>query len=42
MLDFPDKQEKNLVSLCSIKKHTSVIKSVEWSYGKFFLNILNI
>ncbi|CAB4402633.1 unnamed protein product [Rhizophagus irregularis] len=30
---FPDKQEKNLVSLCSIKKHTSVIKSVEWSYG---------
>ncbi|GES97579.1 WD repeat-containing protein 6 [Rhizophagus clarus] len=30
---IPDKLENNLVSLCSIKKHASVIKSVEWSYG---------
>ncbi|CAG8525087.1 2486_t:CDS:10, partial [Diversispora eburnea] len=29
--------EGYLVNLCSIKKHTSVIRSIEWSYGKGLL-----
>src|ERR1043165_3029431 len=33
-IDMPGEIENNLISLCSIKKHTSVIKGIEWSYGK--------
>ncbi|RHZ50868.1 hypothetical protein Glove_490g36 [Diversispora epigaea] len=34
---IPDNIEGCLVNLCRIKKHTSVIRSIEWSYGKGLL-----
>ncbi|CAG8498991.1 7232_t:CDS:10 [Acaulospora morrowiae] len=30
-------KENLLINLCNIKKHTSVIRSIEWSYGKNLL-----
>ncbi len=33
-IDMPGEIENDLIGLCSIKKHTSVIRSIEWSYGK--------
>ncbi|CAG8549444.1 9494_t:CDS:10 [Gigaspora margarita] len=34
---IPDEKENRLFSLCSIKKHSSVIKNIEWSFGNELL-----
>ncbi|CAG8661485.1 11917_t:CDS:10, partial [Dentiscutata erythropus] len=34
---IPDEKENHLFSLCSIKKHSSVIKNIEWSFGNELL-----
>ncbi|CAI2164202.1 6485_t:CDS:10 [Funneliformis geosporum] len=34
---MPGEIENHLIGLCSIKKHTSVIRSIEWSYGNELL-----
>ncbi|KAF0344301.1 WD40 repeat-like protein [Gigaspora margarita] len=34
---IPNEKENRLFSLCSIKKHSSVIKNIEWSFGNELL-----
>ncbi|CAJ0767466.1 23496_t:CDS:10, partial [Entrophospora sp. SA101] len=37
LLHIPNEKDNRLICLCSIKKHKSVIRSLEWSYGNEIL-----